>query len=377
MSAQVSYKKQFTFFFMLFCVLLIIIEIYLQVVPVNYDCEFSSHVIFDKFSQTEKNLMCKEYSSIIYDQSTPIKLLNPQQGEYVNINSDGFRGASLDFKSDSYRIFILGGSSLFGHVSSSDETTIPALLEKKIQVLKLDIKIINAGIPYSTTIDERYYIEHHILDYDPDLIIMYDGWNDIWHINETKSNVSYEELSLNNAVLNNQQYTKSILYKISREGFYLFESINYKTGLGVTHILHDVVEPNILGNTMDNSNYNLEISNENLLKFENNMITNWSEVCKLGELNGFQTVNIIQPILGTSNKNLNIDDPLESNYLKSIDMERISSASSCDNIVDLRDVFSGIDEKQIYFDRGHMSDLGNEIIAEKLFELISPMLLEK
>ena len=58
-------------------------------------------------------------------------------------------------------------------------------------------------------------------------------------------------------------------------------------------------------------------------------------------------------------------------------MERISSASSCDNIVDLRDVFSGIDEKQIYFDRGHMSDLGNEIIAEKLFELISPMLLEK
>ena len=125
------------------------------------------------------------------------------------------------------------------------------------------------------------------------------------------------------------------------------------------------------------SEYPTPDQNVNLLKFENNMITNWSEVCKLGELNGFQTVNIIQPILGTSNKNLNIDDPLESNYLKSIDMERISSASSCDNIVDLRDVFSGIDEKQIYFDRGHMSDLGNEIIAEKLFELISPMLLEK
>ena len=107
------------------------------------------------------------------------------------------------------------------------------------------------------------------------------------------------------------------------------------------------------------------------------MITNWSEVCKLGELNGFQTVNIIQPILGTSNKNLNIDDPLESNYLKNIDMEQISSASSCDNIVDLRDVFNGINEEQIYFDKGHMSDLGNEIIAEKLFELISPMLLEK
>ena len=372
MSVQVSYKKQFTFFFMLFCVLLIIIEIYLQVVAVNYDCEFSSHAIFDKFSQTEKNLMCKEYSSIIYDQSTPIKLLNPQQGEYVNINSDGFRGASLDFKSDSYKIFILGGSSLFGHVSSSDETTIPALLEKKFQVLKLDTKIVNAGIPYSTTIDERYYIEHHILDYDPDLIIMYDGWNDIWHINETKSNVSYEELSLNNAILNNQVYTESILYKISREAFYLFESINYKTGLGITYILYDVWNYAVIS-----PNYSLEISNENLLKFENNIITNWSEVCKLGELNGFQTVNIVQPTLGTSNKNFNIDDPLESNYLKNIDMERISSASSCDNIIDLRDMFSGIDEKQIYFDQGHMSDLGNKIVAEKLFELISPMLLEK
>ena len=40
---------------MLFCELLIIIEIYLQVVPVNYDYEFSSHAIFDKFSQTGKN----------------------------------------------------------------------------------------------------------------------------------------------------------------------------------------------------------------------------------------------------------------------------------------------------------------------------------
>ena len=107
MSVQVSYKKQFTFFFMLFCILLIIIEIYLQVIPVNYDCKFTSHTIFDKFSQTEKNLMCKEYSTIIYVQSTPIKLLNPLQGEYVNINSDGFRGASLDFKSDSYKILVI------------------------------------------------------------------------------------------------------------------------------------------------------------------------------------------------------------------------------------------------------------------------------
>ena len=159
--------------------------------------------MFDKFSGIKKEEMCKEYTSIKYDYNKPIIFLKPQSGKYLNINSDGFRGSRLDLTDDdNYRIFFLGGSTAFGIISSTDDTTIPALLEKKLHTDGFSVKVINAGVPSFTTRDELYYIEHHILNYKPDLIIMYDGWNDISHINEVGRNISYEKFSLNTSIEN-------------------------------------------------------------------------------------------------------------------------------------------------------------------------------
>jgi hypothetical protein len=47
--------------------------------------------------------------------------------------------------------------------------------------------------------------------------------------------------------------------------------------------------------------------------------------------------------------------------------------SSCENIIDLRETFSEFDESKIFFDAGHMSDRGNEIISKKLFEISLPI----
>ena len=58
---------------------------------------------------------------------------------------------------------------------------------------------------------------------------------------------------------------------------------------------------------------------------------------------------------------------------KGLDIERIKMESSCENIIDLREIFSEFDESKIFFDVGHMSDRGNEIISNKLFELSLPM----
>ena len=47
MSVQVSYKKQTIFGIFLLLIMLIIVEIFLQIFPSNYECEFSNHEIFD------------------------------------------------------------------------------------------------------------------------------------------------------------------------------------------------------------------------------------------------------------------------------------------------------------------------------------------
>ena len=373
MSVQVSYKKQTIFGIFLLLIMLIIVEIFLQIFPSNYECEFSNHEIFDKYSQIEKDNMCKEYSNVSYNYDTPIKRLNPQYGEYVNINSDGFRGDLINFQDQSYKIFVLGGSTVFGHVTSSDDKTIPAILETKFHDKEISVQIINAGIPYATTIDERYYVEQNIVNYQPNLVIMYDGWNDIWHIEETKANISYEIFSSNNALENNLVFVQSLEVKISRGLFYMFDQINYKTGLGVSQFLYDVLAKINSFQTNSTQGENLEISDKKLHQLENNIINNWSEVCDLGRINGFHTVNIIQPIFQTSIENYDNTSSIESQYLKKLDIERIKMESSCENIIDLREIFSEFDESKIFFDAGHTSDRGNEIISNKLFELSLPM----
>lgn len=373
MSVQVSYKKQSIFGILLLLILLIIVEIFLQIFPSNYECEFSNHEIFDKYSQIEKDNMCKEYSNVSYNYDTPIKRLNPQNGEYVNINSDGFRGDLINFQDQSYKIFVLGGSTVFGHVTSSDDKTIPAILETKFHDKEIPVQIINAGIPYATTIDERYYVEQNIVNYQPNLVIMYDGWNDIWHIEETKANISYEIFSSNNALENNLLFVQSLEFKISRGLFYFFDQINYKTGLGVSQFLYDVLAKINSFQANSTQGENLEISAKKLHQLENNIINNWSKVCDLGRINEFHTVNIIQPIFQTSTEYYDNTPSIESQYLKKLDIERIQMESSCENIIDLRDTFSEFNESKIFFDAGHMSDEGNEIISKKLFEISLPI----
>lgn len=364
---------------MLFCILLIIIEVLLQLTPMNYDCVFLSYTTYEKLSELEKEQMCNEYSTIKFYSQNPILLLEPKIGKFVNINSDGFRGKEIDFQNIPYKIFFLGGSTAFGEVSSSDNTTITSFLEKKFQNTGIDIKIINAGIPSATSVDEVYYIENYILDFKPDLIITYDGWNDIHWIDRIKLNISYEEFSSKNAYKNMETISSKNFYSISKPIFYFFEEMNYKTGLVVGLSLFKFVDN--LNNLQETD---LKISAEQLSKIENNIITNWSKICKLGESNEFKVINILQPMLGTSdrifhykeNQIIDSDLGLDSDYLKNINIESISSKSTCVNVYDLRNALDGFDNIEIYFDNGHMADSGNEIIAENIFEKIFSIVKE-
>ena len=101
----------------------------------------------------------------------------------ININSYGFRGAEFSSKKpiDTYRIFLVGGSTMWGSGNSSDETTIPGILQKIFdkQELVTNIEVINAGLSGANTVTESTLIKERLVDFQPDLIMMYDGWNDL------------------------------------------------------------------------------------------------------------------------------------------------------------------------------------------------------
>ena len=120
--------------------------------------------------------------------------LTPCNNCVVTANSLGFRGSefSKDKPDTTYRIFAVGGSTTHGAMLVNDDETWPAYLQQKFNQIDLEatVEVINVGIMAATTEQESKMIKDRLVDYDPDLIIMYDGWNDIQHltVNETIQN---------------------------------------------------------------------------------------------------------------------------------------------------------------------------------------------
>jgi uncharacterized protein YjbI with pentapeptide repeats/lysophospholipase L1-like esterase len=251
--------------------------------------------------------------------------------ENYTLNSEGFRGQefSKNKPDNTFRVITVGGSTTFS-VGVLDENAWPRILEKKLQNLSIgkNIEVINAGIPAITSFNESKLIKEKLIHYKPDLIIVYDGFNDTGckmvehttkHHNDTKE------------------------VKIKTCGVY----------------------------SPDN--------------YDKIYAERWSEICKLGGENGFETVFIIQPMIHfdkiltdqeLDNYFLRPEQPHYSNTLESFAQQLSNIERHCIKAADFREIFDYYLEP-LYFDHGHVGDLGNEILASKVLELISPILHEK
>ena len=181
MSVQVSYKKQMLLGIIGLVIILGVLEIVANVWWISaIQCEFEENEIFSEMNTEEKRQMCLE----LYDiRTSGTEIIPNQSSESVNINSHGFRGSEITLEKPTgvFRIFMLGGSTMFGMGATSDETTIPGYTQLLFDDIELNnsIQIINAGIQDANTKTESKMIEQKIINYAPDLIIMYDGWNDL------------------------------------------------------------------------------------------------------------------------------------------------------------------------------------------------------
>jgi len=374
LSVQVSYKKQFILFFILICMTLLITEGIVRTLDIKEGhCAFIETDFFKNYNMFEKQDMCEKYNSLKYDYTQQIRLLEPNQhNKYFNINSDGFRGPELNFQDEDYIIFVIGGSTTFGFITSSDEFTIPSILGKKINDEELNVEVVNAGISMATSGNELYYLENYILDYSPDMVIMYDGWNDIIQgITDYKKNNSDNDYNPISEDLSNEDNTNTGLISF-------FAKIDYQTGLGIALFLsHLINDPEIDLNKNINIYKNMDTPALDFI--ESKIENNWSKTCLIGEKHELQIINILQPMLGTSDRI--ISDEAKSLltpfsvHMKKLDLDE-NQLNACHNVYDFRNIFAGMNNEVIYFDEGHMSDFGNEIIAENIFKKILPIILK-
>ena len=181
LSVQVSYKKQATLGIIGIVILLLAIEAIANVWWVTQiHCEFEQNEIFQNFDEVEKRQLCLDFYNL---KTSGDEIIPNQSTNSITINSLGFRGTEFSVikPSDMYRIFMVGGSTMFGAGATSDETTIPGYVQQFLNENnpKFDVDVINAGIQGADSNTELKLIEQKLIKFSPDLTIIYDGWNDL------------------------------------------------------------------------------------------------------------------------------------------------------------------------------------------------------
>lgn len=133
--------------------------------------EYVARFFFDTRSPFEQKFPVEEYRV-----PRPYVMFSGQPGA-AELNSLGYRGpAPTARKVDGeFRIAMLGGSTMV-----NGAPTIAELLESKLRAAgKKHVKVYNFGVVSSVSAMETTKILTEVSDYQPDLIIMYNGGNDI------------------------------------------------------------------------------------------------------------------------------------------------------------------------------------------------------
>ncbi|MCH8860441.1 MAG: SGNH/GDSL hydrolase family protein [Thaumarchaeota archaeon] len=355
MPVRVSYKKQFLVLTMFLLVILSVIEVWAY----GYDyfnptkCEYSDPIFKQKCLD---NYYLIWYQDPVLDRAA----FEPNQHmQTININNDGFRGSEIQKEKpdDTYRIIMVGGSTTFG-LKMLSEHTIPAHLQEKFNQLNLEkrVEVINAGIHGYNSNDELNLIKKKIVYYDPDLVIIYDGSNDIFFPYDSKL-IAYD--------IGDSRY-------IYRKYFQFYKTLDVINNI----ISEEPPEP------LHEYRLNVKLELDDRAKLWKNNI---STICEIGNQNGFKTLIFLQPFLGTGNQTVTERESrvFNNQVLKwfpnalveySFFTDRLDDLNhSCTGTFDLRNIFDN-SQREVFFDKWHHWDIYNEVLADEIFDLALPLI---
>jgi hypothetical protein len=350
---------------MLMLIVVVMIELFLLGFQFFiWECDFEASKIYPNLNYFKQKQICLDYQSMSYNWGLDPYNTPNQKTDTYTINNFGFRGDNITFEKPNnvYRIFFIGGSTAFGWGSTSDQTTISGYIQQELDNtnLEVDIEVINAGITGTSSIQETYRIKNSLFKFNPDMIIVYGGLNDVGTEYEKTVNPKALKMTIQ----------KEIHSKI--QSYLPF----YKTP-SIVPVFLEWVNWNLQGKELHQRE---SILHDNIALKTENWNTRQKEVCDFGNEKNFETVIVLQPILGAGDKDLSENEKKYFNanngsHIKKTYNNFAEGLKGLENIcavtADFRNIFDGNSEF-IYYDGAHLSDRGNEIVAKGIVEIISP-----
>ncbi len=297
----------------------------------------------------------------------------PMNGKHNTIYGNGRRktaNPSLKDSATALKIFCFGGSTMYSS-GARDEHTIPSELSRLIHTTFPDqnVEVTNFGCHGYTRASENIQLQRELVKNNiPDIVIFYDGVNEI--ISAHQNN---EAGSPTNAYNRKKEFKIAHSYK-KRIRLMIYSSNLYRF---VTTMQRKI---------FTNSAYKQLSSRSDTLATD--IAKNYVGYVQLSKSleneYGFKVFNFMQPHI-YSKKNLteaeqgyyNDQKYYENLYKLSYETVRKDSLMIKDStFVDISDAFDNAD-KTVYFDFCHTGELGNKLVAARMFVYVKPMLTPK
>jgi lysophospholipase L1-like esterase len=139
----------------------------------------------------------------------------------IDVNALGFRGPEIapQKPSGTYRIFMVGGSSVFGYLVRNEETSsvlLQQLLDRRAP--GRSVEVINAGVPGYNTMHTLVRFLYRIRPLEPDLLVYYQGFNDLGYITRIDDAAAQPQIfgGLGTPPLSQRVLGRSMLYGFLR-----------------------------------------------------------------------------------------------------------------------------------------------------------------
>lgn len=309
---------------------------------------------------------------LTYDEKLGRPVLVPNAkinsgNEKISINSKGFVGPEFEkTKSEAnYRIIALGDSCTFA--GGWYETTYSGMLANKLRTknLNLNYEVINAGISGYTSEFALSRLKNELLDYKPDMVTIYIGWNDLMKTNPAQPQSS---VGMRNVwKILNESY---LLKAYSKVLFFYLRPMLFKP----------VLEADPEGQKAFN-NFVPQMFKANL-----------EEMAVLLQQRQIKTILVTRPTVvhvGMNQDDLDRNHVFFPYYAGTYSLDRFLSLHRAYNdvtkqiamkyditLVDLDTIFDRGPKDQLFIDTMHLSEEGNQLVADSLARVI-PQLAEK
>lgn len=277
----------------------------------------------------------------------------------LNTNSDGFRAPEIsDKKQGTYRIIVIGGSTAFGGMSTNDEKTFFNIMQRKLNEnakAGQRFEVISAGVPSYNSMQELILLESKLLKYQPDMVIVLDGFNDAINYLIRDNRSGYPSMF------------KDMEKYVDTKSFFMMRLRKIR----IARKLMERIEANSVANqkTFDPAVVNFYGHNLDVM-------------CHLLDSYGIIPIIVLQPALDYK-KPLSA---LERQYLESdktmshavfvklynsmANMAKDIAFKNKVSYIDARYIFNG-DEGTLFMDDCHLNDRAQEILANILLEKIN------